>query len=116
MTNLAVTIPPDQIRAGGEPVFPELRNRLEFHYRSVLLDLVNEREAYGVAKYGQTLMSDDGRDTPTEIVNELLDALAYLTKWSMQRPDDHILKYTLLRAMHLTVDIVEMIGEVEVAP
>lgn len=111
MTDLAVTIPPDQIQNAGKPVFPELRNRLEFYYRERLLDLVNDREAYGIAKYGQTLMTDDSRDTPTEIVNEMLDMLAYLTKWSMQNPDDYAISYALLRAIHFTVDVVDLIKE-----
>lgn len=113
MTNLATTIPPDQICNDGEPVFPELRNRLEYYYRERLLDLVNAREAYGVAKYGQTLMSSDGRDTPTEIVNELLDAMAYLTKWAMQNPDQHAINYVLLRTIRLTVDVVDLAKEVQ---
>jgi hypothetical protein len=88
MTSLAITIPPDQICKAGEPVFPELRRRLESYSRSKILTLIDEREAYGIAKYGQTLMSEDGRDTPTEIVNELLDGLVYTTKWCMQNPND----------------------------
>lgn len=109
MTNLAITIPADQIRDAGQPVFPELRNRLEFYHRERLLDLVNQREAYGIAKYGQTLMTDDSRDTPTEIVNEMLDMLAYLTKWSMQNPDDYAISYALLKAIHFTVDMVDLV-------
>lgn len=116
-TDLATTIPPTVIRNAGEPVFPELRNRLEFYAKEVLEPLVNQREAYGVAKYGQTLMSDDGRDTPTEIVNEIMDMLAYLTKWSMQRPLDVRLRYKLtLQAITLATDIVDHISEVEAQP
>jgi hypothetical protein len=113
MNHLASSIPPEHIRNAGEPVFPELRNRLEFYYSERLLDLVNQREAYGIAKYGQTLMSDDGRDTPTEIVNEMLDMLAYLTKWSMQNPDNYAISYALHKAIHFTVDIVDLVKERE---
>lgn len=110
MTNLAVTIPPDQIRNAGEPVFDELRKQLGPYSRAYLLPLIDEREAYGIAKYGQTLMSDDGRDTPTEVVNELLDALVYITKWSMQNPDSSHVK-TYHRELRLMLaDMVEFIN------
>lgn len=83
MTNLAQTIPSDHITHGvGEPVFPELYERLRNHPR--LLELAKAREAYGIAKYGQTLMTGDDRDTATEIINEMLDAMAYLMKMYMQ--------------------------------
>jgi len=111
MSNLANTIPSKQIRAAGFPVFPELRRRLSVRNKSSLLPLVDAREAYGIAKYGQTLLTDDGRDTPTEIVNELLDALAYLTKWAMQNPGDVTIAANLRRAIQLTADVVLYIEE-----
>lgn len=92
-TNLAVTIPPYVIRKAGEPVFPELRRRLGPYSRDRIEALIDAREAYGIAKYGQTLMTDDSRDTPTEVVNELLDALAYVTKWIMQEPTRQLEDY-----------------------
>jgi len=87
MSDIAITIPPNVIRNAGEPVFPELRRRLGPYSRERIEALIDAREAYGIAKYGQTLMTDDSRDTPTEVVNELLDALAYVTKWTMQQPN-----------------------------
>lgn len=106
MTNLANTIPPEQIKKEGEPVFPELRRKLALYDRSELIALVDARESYGIAKYGQTLLSDDGRPTPIEIANEMLDMLAYLTKWTMQRPGDMAIESMLVRAIELTSDIV----------
>lgn len=106
--SLATTIPADQIRKAGKPVFPELRSRLRHYDR--LCSLVAQREAYGMDKYGQTLMTDDGRDTPTEIVNEMLDMLAYMTKWEMQEPDDWTDRL-LLRAVVLFDQIVEHIDD-----
>jgi len=85
MTNLAVTIPPDEITLGkGDPVFPALYERLKDHPR--LLALAHEREQYGIQKYGQPLMTGDFRHTPTEIMNELLDAMAYMQKWLIDYP------------------------------
>lgn len=104
--DLATTIPPDVIRNAGEPVFPELRLRLGLSSRVRLDALIDAREAYGVAKYGQTLLTDDSRDTPTEIANELLDALAYLTKWYMQHRDSHVfVRMTIDEAIRDTASI-----------
>jgi len=114
MTNLAVSIPPEQIKNAGDPVFPELRAGLHGE-NAILLPLVNRREAYGIAKYGQTLMTDDGRDTPTEVVNELLDMLVYLTKWYMQDPDASIMQL-MIDARALAVKTVNLIQEKEEAP
>lgn len=111
LTDLAVTIPATQVQNAGKPVFPVLRSCLQEYHEMRLLDLVNRREQYGVKKYGQTLMSDDGRDTPTEIVNELIDALAYITKWAMQNPGNTHINYTLRRAIAFTVDIVDIIAQ-----
>lgn len=82
-TVVATTIPPDQIRNAGEPVFSELRKRIRGSVR--LNRLIDEREAVGLAKYHQPLMTDDSRDTHTEILGEVGDLLAYVTKLAMQR-------------------------------
>lgn len=110
MTNLAKTIPPTQIRNAGEPVFPELRRRLGLYSRDRIEALIDAREAYGIAKYGQTLMTDDSRDTPTEVVNELLDALAYVTKWIMQEPNARQLEDYHRDLRMLLADMVDYIN------
>lgn len=100
MTNLAHTIPTDTITHGqGEPVFPALRHWLTG--RPKVLALVNEREIYGIAKYGQTLMTGDGRDTATEIANEQADTLAYMQKHIMQHGFDDWIGDLLLRQIAL---------------
>ena len=110
-TTLAITIPPNVIRNAGEPVFPVLRNYVRGSSR--LLSLINAREVYGIAKYGQTLMSDDGRDTPTEVVNEALDLLANLTKLTMQYPADSGLVILLRDTVALVEEIVAAMAEVQ---
>lgn len=109
-TNLAVTIPPTQIRNAGEPVFPVLRTYAAGSSR--LLSLIDAREVYGIAKYGQTLLTDDGRDTPTEVVNEAIDLLAYLTKLTMQHPSDRGLSILLQDTISLVEEIVFAMEEV----
>ena len=87
MTDIAETIPATTITLGvGEPVFPELRKWLTDFPE--VLELINQRERYGIAKYGQTLMTGDGRDTATEIATEQADTLAYLQKHIMQHGGD----------------------------
>jgi hypothetical protein len=39
---------------------------------------IEERSAFGAEKYGQVLMSLDGRDSVNDAVQELIDALQYL--------------------------------------
>jgi hypothetical protein len=86
-TSLATTIPATQIRNAGEPVFPRLREWLRSVGADDLIPLIDAREAYGIAKYGQTLMTDDDRHTGTEIAGEATDELAYGMKAWMKRPD-----------------------------
>lgn len=109
VTNLAVTIPPEVIRTQGVPVFPVLRTYAAGSVR--LLALIDAREQYGIAKYGQTLLSDDGRDTPTEIVNEAIDLLAYLTKLSMQHQGDRSLLVLLRDAVAFVEEIIGTLEE-----
>lgn len=45
-----------------------------------VLDLVRQRDAFGRAKYGQGLMTFDGRDTYEDLRQELGDALQYTFK------------------------------------
>ena len=108
--SLAITIPPAQIRTAGKPVFPELRKRLLPYSRDLLLPLIDAREAYGIAKYGQTLLTDDGRDTPTEVVNEMLDALAYITKWAIQEPANQNVREYHRQIQVMLADMVDYIN------
>lgn len=110
MTTIAITIPPKQIRNAGEPVFPELRKRIRGNVR--LNKLIDEREAVGLAKYRQPLMTDDSRDTPTEILGEAGDLLAYATKLAMQR--DTALAWDLVAfAIEFVDDVLATVEEIE---
>ena len=42
--------------------------------------LLLQRRQFGVEKYGQPLMSNDGRDSLKDLEDEILDALAYSHK------------------------------------
>jgi len=54
-------------------------------WNAVMLDLVKERDAFGMAKYGQGLRTHDGRDTHKEIRDEVGDAVQYIAKGVMER-------------------------------
>ncbi len=110
MTHLAITIPPDHIRNAGEPVFPELRKYIRGSVR--LQSLIDAREQYGIAKYGQTLMTDDGRDTATEICNEAADLLAYVTKLAMQCNTEEN-RALVIVAVEFVEDLLMSIEEIE---
>lgn len=104
MTNIAYTIPADRITLGaGVAVFSELRKWLT-DFPDVL-ELVNAREQYGIAKYGQTLMTGDDRDTATEIANEQADTLAYLQKYIMQHGVDEWIGSIMCRQIELCQEI-----------
>jgi hypothetical protein len=49
--------------------------------------LSEERERFGMQKYGQTLMHSDGRDTSKDIMDEIGDMFHYLAKARMQGMD-----------------------------
>lgn len=113
IANLATTIPAGQIRNAGEPVFPALRAWLRDIGADDLIPLIDAREAYGVSKYGQTLMTDDSRDTCTEVANEAADKLAYGQKARMQYPElESLIHVAMLMSVQETqawMDIVELI-------
>lgn len=107
--NHAITIPASHIRNAGTPVFPHLYDRFRGNTR--MTALLKAREEYGISKYGQTLLTDDDRDTVTEIINELLDTLAYTQKLYLQRPSAYV-KIILDDTCNHVEDMIAMLGEV----
>lgn len=101
---LALSIPVDQIKNSGVEIFPLVFDDLRNHQN--ILKLLEEREKYGITKYGQTLMSNDGRDDMTEIINEYLDAIVYMRKYIHNHNN-----ITMKTLYHLTIEIVSAILE-----
>lgn len=52
-----------------------------------LINVMRKRREFGIAKYGQPLMSDDGRNTLKDMLDEALDGYAYATKKCLQNID-----------------------------
>lgn len=70
--------PPPQPK--GQPVTPQLVAWLGQHGSAQSIELVQARAAFGLGKYGQGLMTGDGRNTFNDISDELGDAQQYAFK------------------------------------
>jgi len=83
MTETSRFVQPAPIRS-GENVPKMFRKWAAKHGHNDAAILSFERDAFGQEKYGQPLMSNDGRDTIKDIEDEVGDALHYITKAKMQ--------------------------------
>ena len=89
----------------GEIVYHHIKDFLELNdYNKTLQSLCHSRYLQGIKKYGQPLMSDDGRDTLADVLQEMLDLLVYLMKGILQGKD---WKLTLLNMANEIEDFVE---------
>lgn len=78
----------------GENVPSEFRNWAQHNGFDDASQLSKIRDLFGQTKYGQPLMSEDGRDTIKDAVEEIGDLLHYLYKARMNNLDvDSIKKY-----------------------
>lgn len=98
---LNTQVAPDAVQplpqGGGEPVFPKMRELLESMAPQLgsemqellagVIDKTRAREAYGINKYKQTLMTQDGRLNAKDCEDEALDFAVYLVKAAMQGED-----------------------------
>ena len=50
-----------------------------------LIELLRQRQAKGVATYGRSLETFNGRDATRDLKEELIDALQYTMQWEMER-------------------------------
>lgn len=71
----------------GELVTPSLVAWLRARGDIGAAQLVRERDAFGRQKYGQGLMTGDGRDTVEDLLQELGDGLQYGWKAVLQGID-----------------------------
>lgn len=65
------------------PVFPSALMQLP---RCAFRDLIAAREAVGIATYGETLHSFNGRDAMRDTLEELADAFVYLEQLALEQP------------------------------
>ena len=68
-------------------------DKLEKRYKVIekLKDHYDERSRKGIIKYNTTLHDNNDDDFLVHLLEELMDATAYITKLLMQRKDDNVL-------------------------
>ncbi len=77
----------------GKNVSEDLLGALHFYDESDNKDestaekLIKERVKYGMKKYGQPLMTDDGRDSIIDALQEAGDLMQYIWKAKMNKED-----------------------------
>lgn len=79
----STSLPEPSPKDAGEPVTPALvawiqAQGLDEQTKREVIAGIEERSAFGAEKYGQVLMSLDGRDSVNDAVQELIDALQYI--------------------------------------
>lgn len=85
----------------GEAVTPKLiewiMNCSEYSIesREEVKKLIEQRQNYGINKYGQSLMTKDGRDSVEDAVQELGDLLQYTCKAIINKEDINKIKIIL---------------------
>lgn len=96
-------------RPHGVEVTPRLiqwlgRQPIDARERERIVADILARDAYGRRKYGQPLMSEDGRDHANDARQEILDCLQYLMAASIQGQDTAELVPLLRLALHRAED------------
>ena len=90
------SLPEPSPRNAGREVTPILldhinrlgqEGELSLHQVEELCSLVKERDAYGRVKYGQPLMTEDGRDDIEDARQEIGDFIQYVVKASANGKD-----------------------------
>ena len=93
----STSLPEPSPKNAGEPVTPALvawiqAQGLDEQTKREVIAGIEERSAFGAEKYGQVLMSLDGRDSVNDAVQELIDALQYLQAARMKGQGLDIIK------------------------
>lgn len=77
---ILVSVPEPEPNNDGVAITPKVINWLQQRGYDATTELILERQAYGLQKYGQSLMSNDGRNSIEDTRQELGDAIQYLMK------------------------------------
>lgn len=79
-------------QAGGEPVTPVALR--------LFVEMLAERERTGIAEYGRSLHTNNGRDAVVDALQEQIDGFQYLVQTKMEREREH----RILRAWVTALD------------
>lgn len=85
-----------------DPMIAYLKEHEGFKDDSALIVSLKERAAFGLAKYHQPLMTRDGRNTDTEIIQELGDTMFYAYKGILES-GDMVYRFVFRSAMSLMI-------------
>jgi hypothetical protein len=91
----------------GIPVTTELLKWLEEGGYKRSIDLIIERDTYGIKKYGQRLMTQDGRNSIEDARQELGDAMQYIYKAKLNDEDTSCLEedyYVLGKILQIKIE------------
>ncbi|MBX9636019.1 MAG: hypothetical protein K2Q45_00520 [Nitrosomonas sp.] len=90
-----------------DPDYDDMRNE----YLTKLSNLVQERNAFGMKKYGQPLYSEDGRNGIEDARQELGDLLQYVCKISLQSDYNQEEREELLNLIKTAVVVITALLE-----
>lgn len=81
------SIPEPKPENKGIPVYPLALSYLGETENEELKELLTQRYNFGLEKYGQPLMTEDGRDEVEDLRQEIGDAVMYLSKCLYKKRD-----------------------------
>src|SRR4051812_45104974 len=92
-----MSIPEPKPKNEGVEIYPIVLKRIEESKmnnedKNNLIKLLNDRYTFGLKKYGQSLMSQDGRDSIEDAIQELGDFLMYYIKAELNKENTEKLK------------------------
>lgn len=86
-----ISVPEPAPKNEGEAIFPLVLKALDEvkdkKYNDDIVKLLNQRNNYGLKKYGQGLMSKDGHDSVEDCVQEIGDCIQYFIKAKHNKED-----------------------------
>lgn len=89
--------------SNSREVLPLLIRRLSRSDRELLEADLRQRAAQGLVTYGVPLMTHNGRDTLRDLLDELLDAMKYMTQHEEESGDNMLADFVALRRISLRV-------------
>lgn len=102
-----MSIPEPSPRNEGQPIFHLVLQYLDRvdtddKTKAEVTKLLHDRYTFGLNKYGQPLMSDDGRDDITDCIQEIGDAIQYIVKAKYNKRDISSIKRALSVLQQIT--------------
>lgn len=98
------------LSAESQPVMPVLWLLLDamgLAEGHPLRDLLEDREAKGLATYGTVLHTYNGRDALRDCAEELADALAYTVQWALEGGDESQYAEWIRRLLRLAGEVAQ---------